>query len=158
MAADPISALSVAAAAVQFVQFSTQIVSKGRHIYNSTAGTLPENEVTETVTIRLKSLTKVLTAKPAQFSSLRPADKIPQELNLHQKQVEEICKECIALSDTLLNHLYKLKVPKATEHRRWKSFRHALKSVWSKTEIDRMAVRLRELRDELETHILVMLR
>ena len=45
-----------------------------------------------------------------------------------------------------------------SENRKWKSFRQALKSVWSKQAIDEMAKRLEVLRADLDTHILEILR
>jgi hypothetical protein len=72
--------------------------------------------------------------------------------------LQDICDECAAVSADLIKHLRDLKVPKGQEHRKWKSFRHALKSVWSKNGVDEMAKRLSYLRQELDTHVLVLLR
>jgi diphthamide synthase (EF-2-diphthine--ammonia ligase) len=80
------------------------------------------------------------------------------ELDEHYERIQRICKECQTLSKTLLEHLYKLKVPAGLEHRKWKSFRHALKGVWSKSELDRMSERLKSLREELDSHMLFLLR
>lgn len=156
MALDPVSALSVAAAAIQFVQFSSHIVSKGRHIYNSSNGTIEDNDVTETVTLRLKELTQQL-GKPRK-SPINLNTPESDDMKKHQKQIKQICEECTNLSKTLLSRLQTLRVPAASEHRKWKSFRHALKSVWSKGEIDQMARRLRHLREELDSHIMFILR
>ncbi len=60
MPLDPLSALSVAAAVVQFVDFSAKIVSKGKQLYKSPGGVLRENEQTETVTKRLQNLAQNL--------------------------------------------------------------------------------------------------
>jgi len=53
---DPVSALGVAAAVVQFVDYGTQIVSKGRKIYRSGDGTLAENVELEATSSRLRDL------------------------------------------------------------------------------------------------------
>lgn len=169
MVLDPISTLSVAAAAVQFVQFSSQIVSKGRHIYNSSHGVAQEHEITETVTLRLQELTQRLSeasikAKASDETNasdnahLRPKNQGSGEMHEHYERVHSICKECETLSGILLDRLQKLKVPAGSEHRRWKSFRHALKDVWSKSELDGMSERLRLLREELDSHMLFVLR
>ncbi|KAK8041692.1 hypothetical protein PG993_006215 [Apiospora rasikravindrae] len=47
---------------------------------------------------------------------------------------------------------------KALAFRKWESFRKALEAVWSKREIEEMAATLRDLRDEMEFHILVSFR
>lgn len=75
-----------------------------------------------------------------------------------QRRLEDICGACDRISTELLKHLRELKVPKGQEHREWRSFRHALKSVWSKKGVDEMARKLSELRSDMDTHVLVLLR
>ena len=70
----------------------------------------------------------------------------------------DICGECTGVSEKLLLFLGKLKVPNNKKYRKWKSFRQALTSVWSKHELDDMARTLAMLRSELDTQILVSLR
>jgi hypothetical protein len=81
-----------------------------------------------------------------------------EEEKQRKLSLQQICTECAAISAELLKHLPDLKVPKGQEHRKWKSFRHALKSVWSKSGVDEMARRLSVLREELDTHVLALLR
>ena len=54
--------------------------------------------------------------------------------------------------------LDKLRIEDGAKKRRWKSFRQALQSVWSKSSIDVIAKRLESFRKELDGHILVSLR
>jgi hypothetical protein len=60
MVLDPMSAVSLAATIVQFVDFSSKIVSKGYHLYKSADGVLPENERLRYVITDLKSLNSKL--------------------------------------------------------------------------------------------------
>jgi len=53
---DPLTALSVAAAVVQFVDYGTRIVAKGTNLYKSADGALTENIELETASIRLQGL------------------------------------------------------------------------------------------------------
>jgi hypothetical protein len=152
MPLDPLSALSVAASVVQFVDFASKIICKGKEVYASTDGVLQENMQNETVTARLLEMTKRLKKPLVQVGSSS------EEERAQHRRLHEICKECSEISKELLQHLGDLKVPKGSEHRRWKSFRQALKSVWEKQAIDSMAKRLEGLRTELHTHILVVLR
>lgn len=149
MPLDPFSAFSAAASAVQLVDFAAKLVSKGKSIYKSTDGALRENAEAETVTARLRDLTQYL--KDSNSSR-------PHELGQQETQIQAICTECSQISETLLAHLSDLKVPRSQEGRKWKSFRHALKSVWSKKELDHLASRLAILKGELDSHILVFLR
>ncbi|KAH6955688.1 hypothetical protein BKA56DRAFT_563572 [Ilyonectria sp. MPI-CAGE-AT-0026] len=148
MALDPVSALSIAAAVVQFVDFSRKIVSKSKHLYHSTAGALRENIETETVTMRLKDITDHLrtTAVSSALSGTTPS----------VARIEQIRTECFQVSEQLLQKLHQLKVPTTSRFRTWKSFRQALKSVWSKSDIDAMASRLAVLRAQLDTEVLVL--
>jgi hypothetical protein len=163
MPIDPLSALSVAACVVQFVDFAHRIVSKGRQLYSSPNGALRDNEETETATKHLQSLAETLKesieeipptkrAPPARANK-RVKDEYRQEVRLRQ-----ICAECDDLSTELMQRLRDLKVPKGEEHRKWRSFRQALKSVWSKKEVDEMATKLDGLRKELDSQVLVLLR
>ncbi|KAH9213046.1 hypothetical protein DL95DRAFT_238642, partial [Leptodontidium sp. 2 PMI_412] len=147
---DPFSALSVAACVVQFVDFASKIVSKGRQIYKTTDGVLRENAEAETVTIRLQELSKKVkdSIRAGNATELISVDS--EEVQNQHIRLQEICKECTELGN--------LKVPKGSESRKWKSFRHALKSVWSKQALDSMAKRLETLRGELHTHILALVR
>jgi hypothetical protein len=151
MVLDPLSALSVAASAVQFIDFARIIVCKSKALYLSTDGLLQENKRTETVTMRLKELAervKALENPPLSNSDANPTD----------SRLQPICMECGCISTELLQRLHQLKVPHQSKHRKWKSFRQALKSVWSKRELDNMANRLSELRSELDTEVLNLLR
>lgn len=150
MPLDPLTALSVAASVIQFVEFSSQIVSKARHIYQSPHGILQGNYENETISIRLQSLAEGLKVplKPKEDTAVTKQD----------QALQDICMECISLSDELLLRLDKLKVPSIAQQRRWKSCRQALKSVWSKKKLDAAAARLSQLRSELDSHVLYYLR
>jgi hypothetical protein len=66
--------------------------------------------------------------------------------------------KCVKISDALFCLLEKLKVPRDAKYRSWKSFRQALKSVWSKHEIDELSERLFVFRDQLQFRTLVSLK
>ena len=53
---DPLSALSVAAAVVQFVDFGIEILVKGKELYESANGALSENIPIQAASERLQSL------------------------------------------------------------------------------------------------------
>lgn len=146
MPLDPGTALSVAGFVVQLIDFSLTIISKSKDLYNSNNGILKENSETESVTIRLKHM--------AQRLQNMNSNEYDHDSLVRQDRVREICKDSLEASDELLRHLGELKVPTWSEHRKWKSFRQALKSVWSKQAVDQMAKRLEVLRAELNTYIL----
>lgn len=147
MPLDPFSALSVATALVQFIDFTARIVSKGHHLSQSTSGILAENESIELATIRLRDLAIPLQPQSPDGGS-----------NTDDGALKAICKECVGIAAQLLAQLEKLKVSNDCTNRRWKSFRQALKSVWSKDKVEDLHKRLRGLGEDLRTHVLILLR
>jgi hypothetical protein len=75
-----------------------------------------------------------------------------------ERALEAICDGCISVSKDLTTKLEKLKVDDVRKHRKYKSFRQALKSIWSKEAVDEIARRLRAFQTELDAHLLVSLR
>lgn len=147
MAMDPLSALSLAATLVQLVDFTSKVVSKGYHIYNAADIALPQNAALEYIVTDLQNLN----ARLKHHESLGCATKDEQAL-------EDLSTSCAVLANEVISKLNKLKVAGDESHRKWKSFRQALKSVWNKEELDAMAAKLSEYRNQLEFHILLSLK
>jgi flagellar motility protein MotE (MotC chaperone) len=145
---DPMSALSLAGNIVQFVDFSSKIVSKGRRIYLSAEGALPKNLELEVVANDLSQL-----AARLRTDGLNKATPSEEETSL-----KIISDECSKIAKELLKRLDKLKVKSDAKHRGWKSLRQALKSVWNKEELDDLAERLSLFRNQLQTDILFSLK
>lgn len=151
---EPLSALSVAAAVVQFVDYGTGIVAKGRKLYKSAEGALTENIELGIASVRLQRLSGTLQ------DSLRRGQQGLQRgpLNESDQALEDICRACVEVSKELVDRLEKLKVPDGHPHRKWKSFRQALKTVWSKEKIEEVADRLAKFRIELDTYVILSLK
>jgi hypothetical protein len=147
MPLDPFSALSLAAALFQFIDFTAKIVSKGNHLFQSASGILPENESIESAAIRLRDLAGPLQPQTPAVGGYT-----------EDGALKALCGECVNIASQLLDQLDKLKVPGNCNCRRWKSFRQALKSVWSKDTVDGLNKRLKGLDEQLRTHILLLLR
>jgi len=148
---DPFSALSVAANIVQFVVYGINIVSKGHQLYKSADGSLIENAELEEATARLRQLTRAFQESLYQSLPRGSSDQGDQAL-------QKICDKCAAVSQEMMEKLEKLKVSKNQPHKKWKSLRQALKSVWSKDKIEEIAERLESLRMELDSHVLMSIR
>ena len=147
MVLDPMSALSLAASIVQFVDFSSKIVSKGCHLYKSADGTLPENEQLRFMITDLRDLNR----------RLRHHERLGC-LTEHEHALENLSSRCEEMGNVLLGKLATLQVANDAKFRKWKSFRQGLKMVWSKEGLDEMAATLSEYRSQLELHILLSLR
>jgi hypothetical protein len=151
---DPLSALSGAANIVQFVAYGFDIVSKGNQLYKSADGALAENIELETASLWLQ-----WPSETVQGTLKQAHQGIPKGLSAQSDQaLEKVCEECIAVSKELVEKLEKLKIPGRHPLKKWKSFRQALKSVWSKEKIEEVAQRLANLRMELDTHVVISLR
>ena len=142
---DPLTALSVAGTVVQFVDFSTKILSTARKLYHSKSGNLPYHEELEYVTTDLSRL----------------ATRLQQPLNQDESQassspgLQEICRACDKISQELLLRLEGLKVEKKNA---WKSFRGALQASWAKDDLKELVAKLDSYKQSIQTHILADLR
>ena len=149
MVLDPLTALGVASNAVQLVEFSSRIVSRGHKIYKSADGTLVENLELEAVTNGLLKANSTLRNSLRSYEVQRPLTDEETELRL-------ICDGCEGVGLELINALQRIKVQ--GKRRKWKSFRQALGSIYNKDQIDDLTKRLEGFRKQLDTHILVSLR
>jgi hypothetical protein len=145
---DPISALSVASAIVQFVDFGNKLVGRGVRIYKSRDGALSEYVDKEVAADYLTYLNKNL----RDSIRAKPSGSIAKE----DRALYDLCSKCQNLGEELLSHFAALKVNGT--HRKWKSFRQALRSVWSEEALNEIEKRLAVFRNEIEFHILVDLR
>ncbi|KAI9679715.1 MAG: hypothetical protein M1822_007321 [Bathelium mastoideum] len=146
---EAIAALGIASNIIQFVDFSLKVVSKGNHIYRSNDGSLAEHNDLELVTndllILQKGIEQSLTA-PSLNDSDEDGDKKAMKALL------------LASDKSAKNLLQRLNMVKAQgRFRRWKSLRQALKSIWSKKEIEELSSRLSMFRDELQTRTIISL-
>jgi hypothetical protein len=140
---DPLSTLSIATAVVQFIQFGCSLVSKAHEIHHSNSGALPEHLKCADATTRLVELTKKIQVAQRIFKS----DSLSRDATA-------ICHNCNVIGAELLKQLHNLRLRDNTEDRKWKSFRQALKTVWSKSEMSSIETRLLTCRKELEVHLI----
>jgi hypothetical protein len=140
---DPLSALSIAAAVVQFVQFGCSLVSKAHQYHESTSGNLPEHIECESATTRILELTQRIQSS---------ASKVIFEPD--EKAIDAICLNCADISKELLVHLNKLQLQPGIKERKWKSFRQALKTIWLKEDMEVIEKRLLTCQRELDSHLI----
>lgn len=83
---DPVTALGVAAAVVQFIQFGSSLASQASRIYRSSDGALLENIECESESRRLKELCEVIK-------------------NSSGEAFKEVCEGCLEVAGELLELL-----------------------------------------------------
>jgi hypothetical protein len=153
---DPLSALSIAASAVQFIQFGCSLVSKSKEIFRSNDGRTLEHNECERAVDRLLELTGKLETPPKETGDVTAALGIPG--SGATGAIKDICDNCIAIGRELRTGLEKLKLKEGASHRQWKSFRQALKSIFSKGDLDKLEARLLACRKELDSHLIANIR
>ena len=146
---EPFSALAVATSAVQFLDFTSKVLSQGYKLRSSTRGQTEDHEVLEDVTANLKNISLSLSANVEKKSgtSIQTQD---------DKEFQELCRNCHTISIQLLESLERLKVK--SDASQWSSLRQALRTVWSADQINALDTRLDRCRQQLVVCILVSLR
>lgn len=147
MVLDPFTALGVACCVVQFVDFGTKLISKGKEFYQSADGVLADHAEQAAISSRLTELSKglLLNSIPSSKKS-SPAEEALQEVVL----------DCMQFANDFTDAIDELRV--TGNHRKWKSFRQALKSVWKKEGIEERLVKLDRLRQQVIIHLLVVMK
>ncbi|KAI2603753.1 hypothetical protein GGR54DRAFT_644494 [Hypoxylon sp. NC1633] len=150
MALDPFTALSLAGNIVQFLGFAGSILSKSHELYASPSGVLAENADIGLVTNDLIGLNNRLR------QSLRGGSNSGKDDD-SDKALGDLVSGCVAVAQELLGSLDTLAV-KRKKHRTWQSFRKGLRAVVGKGKVKSIQSRLALYRQELELHLLVLLR
>ncbi|KAF2472313.1 uncharacterized protein BDR25DRAFT_366286 [Lindgomyces ingoldianus] len=148
---EPFSALAVAAACIQFIDFTAKVVTRGVATFNKSNSTSKKDELA-LVADHLRKLNESL-GRPGKDNDIQ--DGI--------FNVREACNKIESDLTSLLDQLksnYKVNL-NPTAHgtsRRWASVRHALLSHWGDDETKNLERKLDTLRQELILNILVELR
>jgi hypothetical protein len=137
---DPITIVGLVGTVVQFVDFSSKIVSKSTELYRSGTDALAENADIEITT---KDLLKLNT-------------RLKQSIPVGDTGFQTLCQSCCGVGDELIAALSKVKVD--GKGRKWQSLRKAIRSIWSKEDILQLEKRLASFRDELNLRITIGMR
>jgi len=147
---DPISALSLSAAILQFVDFGSKIIVTTYKTYRSIDGTTQEN-------VELAELTTTL----KDFQTRLAAPKTPSTgHNADQKALEELAAKCRDIAADLLKLLddLKVKVKEKGLRRTWESLRQGYRSVWNKGKVEEYEKLLRDVVAQVNAHLLSLIR
>jgi hypothetical protein len=156
---DPISALSVAAAVIQFVDFGKHLLSASYEIYRSPSGETA-NEV-ELSTIA-KDLTTLVVQIKGKIGSTAGDDPPGAAAEYHLAKICEECEEIVTQFHVALNELGKQESiksrgvgskesPKTRLKMAQGAIRKALASVWNSSKIYDTTEQLKKLKGRLMT-------
>ncbi|KAK4184988.1 hypothetical protein QBC35DRAFT_32649 [Podospora australis] len=142
---DPISATSIAAAAIQFVDFSAKVIFKTVQIHKSSSGSSADHdeleEVTRDLTLVCQNLDKSIASEASQHLGLQKPSPF-----------KGLGVECQNVAAELLGALNKLKA--TGKHSKCRSFRQALLAVYKEGEIKALENRLGRFREQLTLRLL----
>lgn len=145
---DPLAALSVVAAVIQFVDFGLRLVSDGAELYER--GSVGRNDELELIARDLTRLTDDIVAAPTHW-----LDSSEDEAAL--KKAAGLCQE---IGNELLNHLEKLRVQPSGNRLRLglDSFRKSLRNVRKRNKTQSIETRLKRARGQVKMNVLNLLR
>ncbi|TVY24004.1 hypothetical protein LHYA1_G006937 [Lachnellula hyalina] len=152
MVLEALTALSLAATIVQFVDFSSKLLAKGHEIYVSVDGASIENNDLEAATKNLRDLSGRLNVSAVS----RRGDTV-EATSEPEVELIQLTTKCSAVARELLTLLDHLKVQPGS-NRKWKTFQQALKSSLKQSQVDEIKSRLQAIRQELSLSVLVSLR
>lgn len=145
---DPLSALSLAAVIVQFVDFGSRILVSGYETYHDQHGTTQERFDLEEVTQDLFKFQNQL-ATPANAKEKETVD---------MRVLQQLATKCRDLADDLLRLLDDLKVQESGLLRTWDSFRQACRARAKKGEIARLEKLLKVIGEQVNARLIYMIR
>ena len=141
---DPLTAIGLASAIVQFFDFSTKLVHDAKEIYESTSGATEANRGLEVVVDNMKNL----------YSTLRAED--PSLQSDAELALCHIAKECDSLSTEIFEILQKIKPKKSNSF--ISSSSTAIKSMWYAGKIADLKATLDSYRGQLALPLSVVTR
>ena len=150
MVLDPFSAVGLAANVVQFLEIACKLVDESHEIYESAQGMSVGNQQLEEIYGSLSQVCSRLKQSSASGTA-NGSTRTPEEQTLHvlATSCEETCHK-------LLGILNDLKV-KNYAHRRWQSFRQALKTAMKKSAIEALCARIDEYRTQITNVLSIVL-
>lgn len=147
---DPFSAVSLACAIIQFVDFGSKIIVTGHDAYRSSSGTTQEHADMEELTASLyKFQDKFATPGSSGDAATRSVD---------QRSLDELARKCSHAAGDILILLEDLKVKETGSLRTWDSLRQACRSVWKKERIQDLEKSLDKISGQINSRLLYMIR
>lgn len=136
---EPCSAISLAAAIVQFIQFGCSIMSKACEIYKSPSGSSSDHVELEIVANDTKELCGRLCTPPIEISNVE----------IEHEPLVKMAKQCREAADEILNAVARAQA-KGEKCRKWRSFRQALMGALRKDEVDCLQKKMRTLQSRIK--------
>ena len=145
---DPISALGLAGNIIQFIDFGCKLFSKTKAIYKD--GSLTESIDMQVVTDDLRQYSEKLR------QGLQSSGTQQLGFSEDEKALLSMCDGCLQVAGEIDKALQALKLQ--SKPGKCKSFRHAIKSVWSDKRLAELKRRLDMYSEQMDRRTLASLR
>jgi hypothetical protein len=136
---DPVSALGVGSAAIQFLDYVSELLTKSVEVYKSSGSSTGDYQDLDTVTKDL-----------SQFN--QRVIKSAQTGGAEHSEIGNLCQPCNEVANELLRALENVRKRDST---RWESFRIALRTVRTENEIASLQKRVDGYRQQISLQILI---
>jgi hypothetical protein len=163
MVLDPMSALAVAGAVVQFVDFGTKFVgkvaSKSYEIYSAFDENEDYSRHPDWLEEKFKTVDRLLETDSRRILMLTEKLRVPLQsvqLSPEDQALQDLCDGCNSLANEIGQHLHGLKLE--GRKRKIDIFRKAVKATWTEGHLNSLVKRFSMLKEMLELHVLVDIR
>jgi hypothetical protein len=145
---EAIAAVGFAANILQFIEYIYGLVSKAKGTYQSISGTSAKNLELKLVAESLRELSEKLMRSEEDAQD----EGVSQNATINKiaASTREISRELVSVLDRLRIH--------DGPHRKWRTFRHALDSIWQRPRITELQSQLEDLRNQLSIQIVAEIR
>ena len=146
---DPLSALSLAAAVVQFVDFGSQLIAGGYAAYHSSSGTTAEDADAQSLARDLELLCTCLATAP-------PGD--ATKYSKDEKELISLAEKCQQIAKELRELIETLKVSGTGAMRGLEAARKAVLRTTKKSRIEELQKQLDTVKTQVNTRLLNIIR
>ena len=144
---EPFSALAIACAVIQFVEFGSKLVGTGLEVYKSTEGAPEEAVEIEALAAHAEQLSKQL----ASSGRTRILDTGAQD----EAKLHELANRSEKLANEIVEILSKIRgAPQKT----WSAIRTSVQLKWNESKIKNLQARLDAVKSEIFLQLLCMMR
>jgi hypothetical protein len=144
---EPFSALAVACAVVQFVDFGTKLVGTGLEVYKSTEGAPEEAVEIEALAAHAEQLSKKLaSSRQTQILGTGAQD---------EAKLRELASRSEKLAIEIKTILSKIR---GEPHKTWSAVRSSVQLKWNEGKIRNLQARLDAVKSEILLQLLCMMR
>lgn len=143
---DPATAAGLAASIITFVGFTKDLILTTRELRISPSGLTAENEQLERLTKDIRSFSTNPANQDPRMLTPRTLTQPTKFSNEDQTSLSELQKDCISISDELLQVFKSLKPDR---NKLLGPFSSAIKTLWGKSRIDELQQRLERIANHI---------